>query len=116
MRCRAEVAAFAGLVLIGLVSIPLIGAQTQSADGGGTKPAFEVASIKPNKTGGRGMRLNIAPGGRFIAENISLKLLMEHAYGVRDFQISGAPAWFDSERTTLKPNLRIRATPPTGIR
>jgi uncharacterized protein (TIGR03435 family) len=43
------------------------------------------------------MRLTIAPGGRFIAENVSLKLLMEHAYGIRDFQISGAPAWFDSE-------------------
>ncbi len=32
-----------------------------------------------------------------MAENVTLKLLMEQAYDVRDFQISGAPGWFDSE-------------------
>lgn len=60
-------------------------------------PSFEVASIKPNKTGARNVGLRIAPGGRFMADNVTLKLLMEQAYGVRDFQISGAPGWFDSE-------------------
>ena len=72
-------------------------AHAQNTDTTVAKPSFEVASIKPNKAGGRGMRLGIAPGGRFTAENVTLKLLMEQAYDVRDFQISGAPGWFDSE-------------------
>ncbi|MBV8811487.1 MAG: TIGR03435 family protein [Acidobacteriaceae bacterium] len=96
-------------VALGLMNAPQSRAQSpaSSAD----LPKFEVASIKPNKTGGRGMRLNIAPGGRFIAENVSLKLLMEHAYGIRDFQISGAPGWFDSEHYDIEAKPEDSAKP-----
>jgi uncharacterized protein (TIGR03435 family) len=37
-------------------------------------------------------------GGRFVAENMPLRLLIQRAYDVRPFQISGAPNWIDSER------------------
>jgi hypothetical protein len=34
---------------------------------------------------------------RFQAANITPKFLLEEAYGVKDNQVSGAPAWLDSE-------------------
>ena len=60
--------------------------------------SFEVASIKPSEPGGRGMQIQIAPGGRFTAKGASVRLLIQQAYGVRDFQITGAPGWTGSER------------------
>lgn len=67
-------------------------AQTQKT------PSFEVASIKPGDPAVRNVRIQIAPGGRFIASNVNLKFLIQYAYGVRDFQISGAPGWGSSDR------------------
>jgi Protein of unknown function (DUF3738) len=64
-------------------------------------PAFEVASIRPSAPGGRGVSLQIAPGGRFTAENASLRSLIKMAYGVRDFQISGGPGWLDSDKFNI---------------
>jgi uncharacterized protein (TIGR03435 family) len=66
------------------------------------RPEFEVASIKLNKSGdGRGMT-NAGRGGRFIATNVPLQLVITLAYGVKDFQISGAPAWLTSERYDIE--------------
>ena len=31
------------------------------------------------------------------ASNVTLKILLQTAYGVKDSQISGAPGWFDSD-------------------
>lgn len=59
---------------------------------------FEVASIKPGDPNSHQVRFMIAPGGRFECSNVTLKLLIQQAYGVRDFQIVGAPGWVSSER------------------
>jgi uncharacterized protein (TIGR03435 family) len=61
-------------------------------------PSFEVASIKPNKTGDMRMMLRIAPGSKFEASGVTIKLLLEQAYNIKDDQLSGAPPWLDSER------------------
>jgi uncharacterized protein (TIGR03435 family) len=58
---------------------------------------FEVASIKPN-TSGNGMIMIRPPvGGRFTATNVRLKMLVGLAYKVQDFDISGGPAWINSD-------------------
>ena len=62
------------------------------------QPAFEVASVKPADPAHRGMSLDKLPGGRFAASNVSLRMLLKEAYGMRDFQIENTPKWFDSER------------------
>ncbi len=59
--------------------------------------AFEVASIKPSAPGGHGVQIQITPGGRFVAKNVNLKFLIQYAYGVKEFQITGGPAWLSSE-------------------
>jgi uncharacterized protein (TIGR03435 family) len=65
------------------------------------QPAFEVASVRPNRSGERGERRDF-PAGRFTAASASVKYLLKTAYRVEDFQISGAPGWFDSDRFDIE--------------
>jgi len=61
----------------------------------GQLPKFEVASIKPNKTNERiyyGLR-----NGTLTVRNMTVKGLIQVAYGKRDFQIIGGPDWIASE-------------------
>jgi bla regulator protein BlaR1 len=58
-------------------------------------PAFEVASVKPGQTSDR-PSIRALPGGRFIATNETVKYLIQFAYNVQDYQISGGPKWMDS--------------------
>jgi bla regulator protein blaR1 len=60
-------------------------------------PAFEVASIKPNSSGDGRVMMQTQPG-RFMATNITLRLLIRNAYQLQDFQITGGPGWIASER------------------
>lgn len=60
-------------------------------------PAFEVASIKPNKSNDGRIMLGMQPGGRFTATNATLRLLVRQAYGLQDFQIVGGPTWLDGD-------------------
>lgn len=59
---------------------------------------FEAVSIRPDKSGEFAERIHPSPGGRFTATNVTAKTLIEWAYGVRSFQLSGEPGWVDSER------------------
>jgi uncharacterized protein (TIGR03435 family) len=61
---------------------------------------YEVASIKPNKSGPGMVRFMGTPDG-FSATGITLQMLVANAYGVQNFQISGAPSWLGSERYDL---------------
>ena len=57
-------------------------------------PRFEVASIRPNPDG-LSAPLNIGPKS-FGARGMSLGVLIEWAYDVRDFQVTGGPDWLQS--------------------
>ncbi len=50
---------------------------------GAQTPSFEVASIKPNKSGPGPSSSRIAPG-RLTMENVALKKCIAIAYGIRD--------------------------------
>jgi uncharacterized protein (TIGR03435 family) len=62
--------------------------------------AFDVVSIKPyvseGNPAGEGSRTQALPGGRFSAQNVTVRKLIRNAFGVDDFQIVGAPGWIDS--------------------
>jgi len=67
------------------------------ADAGAQAPAFEVASIKLNKSGS-GSSHSDFDHGRFTATNVRVKSLLEYeAYGITGAQILGGPGWLDSE-------------------
>jgi uncharacterized protein (TIGR03435 family) len=62
--------------------------------------SFDVVSIKPERSSGSN-HINIDVSfdtDSFIATGVTAKYLIELAYDVRDFQISGGPAWADSEK------------------
>jgi uncharacterized protein (TIGR03435 family) len=60
---------------------------------------FEVASVKPNRSGEPRVMIRTEPGGRFTASNVPLRVLIRNAYGItEDARIVDAPAWIASER------------------
>jgi len=61
---------------------------------------FEVATIKPNNTGGLGSGIGIR-GRHFTTRNTSLVNLLSFAYGLHPRQITGGPAWMESEKFDL---------------
>src|SRR5882724_695136 len=60
-------------------------------------PGFEVASIKPSSPAGGGTHIGVSPGGVFTATNVTVRTLIQQAYDVRDFQVSGGPGWLDEQ-------------------
>jgi uncharacterized protein (TIGR03435 family) len=83
-----------------LLAVPLLAAIAsaqvpQSADT--AAPTFEVASVKPNKTGAPGGSF-VMPPGRFTATNIPLKVLITNAYQLSFFQVVGGPDWISTDR------------------
>jgi bla regulator protein BlaR1 len=62
---------------------------------------FEVASIKPSSSADQRLfynMFNIQSGGQFTVSNITVKRLIQDAWRIKDFQISGGPGWIGSER------------------
>ena len=61
-------------------------------------PAFDVAAIKPAADTTAFSYSHVEPGGRYIGQNMSLRLFIKTAYGVHDNQIVDGPSWIDSQR------------------
>jgi len=80
-----------------MTSTGQVGAQDAAAPEG-PAPVFEVASVKPNKSGEGFIRFGMQPGGRFTAQNVPMRELIRFAYNVQPFQIEGGPAWMNSDR------------------
>ncbi|HUK19843.1 MAG TPA: TIGR03435 family protein [Bryobacteraceae bacterium] len=59
--------------------------------------AFEVATIKPSKPGAQGKGITMRGPREFITINTSLNDLITFAYGIHVRQISGGPAWLESD-------------------
>ena len=93
-----------------VLSAGLMLAMCGAADGQSAPPSFEVASIKPAPppTDGRMMVSLGGDQGRVNYTNANLKQVLQRAYGVKSYQISG-PSWLDSER------YNIVATIPEGL-
>jgi uncharacterized protein (TIGR03435 family) len=69
-------------------------------------PAFDVASVKPNRSGSGNSSQNDRHG-TLTATNVTLQYCIQLAYGVKDYQISG-PRWLASERYDI-----VAKTDPT---
>jgi len=102
----ARVAALAMPLVLSVLTASRIRAQAPAASSGVTKPAFQVASIKPSKSGEQGTYLRRQPGGLYRATNVPLRALIASAYlnqfppkGERMF---GGPGWMDSEHFDIE--------------
>src|SRR4051794_21514531 len=69
-------------------------------------PAFEVVSVKPNKSGDNRISIGMQPGGRFTASGITLRMLIGIAYGtpqpLPNSQMIGGPKWIESDRFDIE--------------
>ncbi len=65
-------------------------------------PGFEVVSVKPSSSAAQGSSVRLTPGGRLIAQNATLQLLVTTAYQIRDFQLVGGPSWIRSDRFDIE--------------
>ena len=75
---------------------------------------FEAASIKPSPPQPMGMMrigIQMLPGGRISMTGVTVKIMIQRAYGVRDFQIVGGPAWLDSDQYDIIAKPEGTATP-----
>jgi uncharacterized protein (TIGR03435 family) len=63
----------------------------------GQTPAFDAASVKRRTEPGGGS-ISRQPGGRFIAQGVSLQDLIVFAYDIQPYQILDGPRWLDTDR------------------
>jgi uncharacterized protein (TIGR03435 family) len=87
---------------IGILAVTLNGADK-------ALPDFEAASIRMHTDADSDTSTTVFPGGRLTAVNLSVRKMLRNAFGVEDYQISGAPRWVDST------NYDIEAKMPAGV-
>jgi uncharacterized protein (TIGR03435 family) len=66
-----------------------------------TDVAFEVASVKQNKSGERNSSTS-GRAGAFTATNVTAQQLIVYAYRLRNFQLTGGPGWLGSDRFDIQ--------------
>jgi bla regulator protein BlaR1 len=110
-------------IAIGLFNVTQTRAQSQAHDTIPTAPAFEAASIKPNKNGepmagftiiGRPAHAIRWKAGRFMATNFSLPSLIQRVYDVQAEQIIGGPSWLNSENFDVQAMMNKSAADAMG--
>jgi bla regulator protein blaR1 len=74
-----------------------------------TTPAFEAASVKPNKSGDANSMRNVGAGGRMVFTNNSLRQLITAAYDIQPFQLIGGPSWVGTDRFDVVATAGINA-------
>jgi uncharacterized protein (TIGR03435 family) len=125
LLAAAGMAAVAGPIVFGLMTASPGRAQSQSAPasngqinawpGSAASPSslkFEVASLKPSHTDERSGGIRPAPGGeRYVASNVTLKLMIAVAYRVKNDQIAGGPAWIENDRF----DMNAKAERPSSV-
>jgi uncharacterized protein (TIGR03435 family) len=82
-------------IAVGVTVAPLA-AQVVKSDG--PKPQFEVATVRPNKSGESGASLGPRPGGRLNGTNQTIRNLIRNAFNLQPYQMIGGPDWMDSDR------------------
>jgi uncharacterized protein (TIGR03435 family) len=98
-----------------VVFAPGLTAQSPSTAAGVVR--FEVTSVKPNSTGRAGpTQTRFLPGGRFVATNIPVKLLIGQAYQLPYYRLLGGPPWLDSEAFDIEATANGDLSPRGGQR
>ena len=85
----------------------IVTAAAAFAQGHPAPKTFEVASVKPNTLEDRIVTIDVGPGGRFTARGYTLVLLMQRAYGVMDWNVTGGPGWIRSDRFDVAANASV---------
>jgi uncharacterized protein (TIGR03435 family) len=92
-----------GLAVVSFTNSPLGFAQTTTS-----AAQFDVASVKISTDSAAASRFR-PTGGSIDGRSVVLKLLVNYAYGVEGFNISGGPGWIGSDRF----DVQAKAAPNT---
>jgi len=84
------------LIVFGAVYTRPSRASSQQSPDAAASYEYDVASIKPNKSGTNMIRFMFIPGG-FSGTNVTLAMLIRSAYDIQENQISGGPSWVKSD-------------------
>lgn len=74
--------------------------------------AFEVASVKANKSGDGNGNLRGLGSDRVVATNMPVRPMITFAYQVAGYQLIGGPGWLATDRYDINAKLE---TPPTRV-
>jgi uncharacterized protein (TIGR03435 family) len=108
----SAVVAFGGPAAIGVLSVQPGRSQTQA---GAAPSAFEAASVKLHEGGiSRGDRTQRVEPGRLTWFNTNLGQLIEMAYGVKHYQVSG-PDWIVNYGSTDRYDVVATAGKPVSV-
>lgn len=116
--CRA--AAYLALLVVFAFGAPQIHSQAAAPASTSTAAhAFDVVSIKPDPSGGGGMNFDQPPiGSHWSATNVTIKWMIEMAFDIKDYQLSGQPGWVNAKRYDVEADIgqadvsRIRVLSP----
>jgi uncharacterized protein (TIGR03435 family) len=79
------------------VVVPLMSDLTPKTPAADVKvPDYDVVSVKPNKSDAHMIKMMNTPDGLSMS-NVTLKMLIANAYGIRQDLISGGPGWVESD-------------------
>jgi uncharacterized protein (TIGR03435 family) len=58
----------------------------------------------------------VLPGGRYVATNMPVRLLIGRVYGVPSVRLLGGPSWIESEHFDIAARLNSESSPDVGVR
>src|SRR5262249_43834571 len=99
MRVFSHIRGSGLFIVIGLAVAGFCCRFVQAQSRAGALPVFEAVSIKPNNSSslaafiGGGVR-----NGRVTSTNTTLKLLVQIAFQLQPYDITGGPAWLETDR------------------
>ena len=64
-------------------------------------PTFEVASVRQDPTTNAGSYVRYLPGGR-LSVSSWMKQVIQFAYGMKDYQVTGGPGWLTTDWYVLE--------------
>jgi uncharacterized protein (TIGR03435 family) len=103
MRTLSCTCAVLGVVAAGLAL------EAQDAAAPGAPAVFEAASVKEHTTPGDGSFVGRRPGGRFAAQNATLREIIEYAYEIQRHQLIGSLAPIEGARWDVTATLGAAA-------
>lgn len=73
--------------------------------------AFEVAAVRPNRSGGPALPVVTQPGGRLTVTNLPLREIIRAAYQTEDYRLVGGPDWIRTSRFDIQAKAETELPP-----
>ena len=94
----------------------VLAAGTPGRAGQAELPAFDVASVRANRSDSPNANCGRVTGNQYAATNCSVVSLLRLAFDIQEFQIAGQPAWADRDRFDIVATIPDGARPPDNWR